>query len=148
MKEDIAKFVGKIKLLFVLLSVIAIPAIMICFVFAWGGIWYFWFIGSAVLVVYFIIYGLYALRISMGVVLGVEVTDKVIHLHTKRKTFTYDAKYGCKAVKVFPNRFVATFEAQDSRDNFTFYRHLPFKKYSAELFTEAEIDQFYPLIVG
>ena len=147
MKDGVEKYVKIVRQLFIIFNVIAIPAFMVCLVFAFSSFIAFYFIAPAVGILYFTIYGLYTMRVSLGVVIGVEVTEQVIHLKTPRKTFTYDAKTGCVAMKVYKNRFVGTFETQDSRDKFTFYRHPPFIPYSAEQFTAADMERIYPNFV-
>ncbi len=94
------------------------------------------------------VYGFYTMRVSLGTVLGLEMNDRVVYLHTKRKIFTYDVKMGCVAVKVKGNKFICTFETQDSRDKFIFYRHAPFSKYSDKQFTEDDISAFCPAFEG
>lgn len=144
MKDGVEKYVKIVRQLFIIFNVIAIPAFMICLVFAFSRFMAFYFIAPAVGILYFTIYGLYTMRVSLGVVIGVEVTEQVIHLKTPRRTFTYDARMGCVAMRVYKNKFVGTFETQDSRDKFIFYRHPPLISYSAEQFTAAEIERIYP----
>ncbi len=145
-KAGVVKYVRIMKKLFVIFSVIAVPAIMVCFVFMFSRYAAFYFISPALIVFYLIVYGLYAMRVSMGAVLEVHVTKEVVHIRTKRKTFTYDAQNGCVDMKVYKNKFVGTFQTQNSRDKFTFYRRVLFSKYSEEQFTERDIEHFYPRI--
>ena len=49
-------------------------------------------------------------------------------------------------MKVYKNKFIGTFQTQNSRDKFTFYRRVLFSKYSEEQFTERDIEHFYPRI--
>ena len=146
-KAGIVKYVSIMKRIFVVFSIIALPAIMVFFVFAFSRIFAFYFIAPAAVVLYLAAYGFYALHVSMGTVIGIEVTDKVVHLKTKRKTFTYDVRQGCVDMKVTPRKFVGTFETQDSRDKFTFYRRVLFTKWSEEQFKKEEIALFYPRIL-
>ena len=144
MKDGIVHYVKTVKKLFLIFSLIAIPAFMVSLVFAFGKVVPFYFIAPAIAVVYLIIYGFYAMRVSMGTVTGIEVTDKVVHLHTRRKTFTYDVKAGCVEVKTYKNRYVGTFQTQNSRDKFIFYRRALFSKSYMEQFTAEEIRSFFP----
>ena len=146
MKPDLVKYVRIVKQLFVVFSVIAIPAFMVCLVFAFEKMPVFYYLTPAIGVGYFVVYGLYTMKISMGLVLGIEVTEQVVHVKTKRKTFTYDVKEGCVAVKVTNKKFICTFRTQNSEDKFVFCRHLPFKQWSAEQFTENDIRAFYPAL--
>lgn len=132
--------------MFVIFSCVALPALMVCLIFAFAGYAAFWFIAPAVFVVYLVVYGAYALILSMGTVIGFETTDKVVYVRTKRKTYTYDVKRGCKEVKATKRKFVCTFETQDSRDKFTFLRKVMFTKSYEEQFTAEEIAAFYPAI--
>lgn len=132
--------------MFVIFSCVALPALMVCLIFAFSGYAAFWFIAPAVFVVYLVVYGVYALVISMGTVIGLETTDKVVYIKTKRKTYTYDVKRGCKKVKATRRKFVCTFETQDSRDKFTFLRKVLFAKSYEDQFTAEEIAAFYPAI--
>ncbi len=145
-KPAILNYVKIWKKFFVLFSIVAIPALMVCLVFAFMKAMAFWIITPAIFVVYLTVYGFYALRISMGAAIGFETTDKVVHVITKRKTYTYDVKRGCVGVKATKRRFVCTFETQDSTDKFTFYRRVMFAKRYEEQFTPEEIASFYPRI--
>lgn len=145
-KPAIEKYVGIMKRLFLLFSAVTLPALMVCFVFALLKYAAFWIISPVLAVLWFTVYGLYAMHVSMGTVLGMEITDKVIHLRTKRRTYTYDARSGCVAVKATKRKFVATFETQDSRDKFVFYRRVLFAKSFEEQFTPSEIALFYPAV--
>lgn len=144
MKSGIVKYVSVVRKMFILLSCIVLPAVMVMLVLAVSGYTMFAYLAPALLIVYFFLYGCYALRVSMGTVTGVEITKEVIHLYTKRKVFTYDAESGCVELKTYKNKFVGTFEGQGSRDKFIFYRRVLFSKYSEEQFTLAEIRNFYP----
>ena len=142
------KFVRLMKKLFILASCVLWPALMVLVALAIGlegaprvvyGI-----AAGIVLILFFVIYGFYAMHVSMGTVLAVDTTDKVVHLTTKRSVFTYDVHRGCVAVVAKHRRFVCTFETQNSRDKFVFYTRAPFSKYSDSQFTEADIRRFYP----
>ncbi len=146
------KFVKLMRILFLLLTIVIVPVVMILTALACNvkGVpcVILSVIVAALVVFWLTVYGFYAMRVSMGTVLGTEITDKVVHLHTKRKIFTYDVKMGCVAVKVRGNRYVCTFETQDSRDKFTFYRHAPFSKFSDRQFSEDDIAAFCPGFEG
>lgn len=145
-KKGVLKFVKIVKRLFIAMSVILLPLIMICLVYAVSGYAAFWIITPVLVVAYFVAYGFYAMRLSMGTVTGVEITDKVVHVRTPRKTFTYDVRMGCIGVKVKKNAFVCTFQTQDSRDTFIFYRRVLFSPSYQEQFTREEVARFYPKI--
>ena len=145
-KPAVLKYVKFCKKLFILFSCVAIPVTMICLIFAVTGYAAFWFITPAIAIVYLTVYALYALYVSMGTVIGFETTDKVVHVRTKRRTYTYDVKRGCKKVKTTKRKFVCTFETQDSRDKFIFYRKVLFARSYEDQFTLEEISSFYPSI--
>lgn len=145
-KQSIKKYVDILKSLFVAFSVLVIPSFMVCLVYAFTGALAFCIIAPVLGVAYLVVYGCYALRISMGTVIGTEITDKVVHLKTKRKTFTYDVRMGCVDVKVKKNKFIATFQTQDSRDKFVFLRRFAVFGNGAEQFTVEEIRAFYPAL--
>ncbi len=145
-KPAILKYVNICKRLIVIFGVIAIPAFMICLIFAFMGYAAFWFLAPAILIVYLVAYGIYAVRVSMGTVIGIETTDKVVYVRTKRTTYTYDVRQGCKEVTATARKFVCTFETQDSRDKFTFYRKIWFTPSYETQFTAEEIAAFYPEI--
>lgn len=145
-KPAVLNFVKIWKKLFILFSIVAIPGIMVCLVFAFMKAMAFWIIAPAAILIYLTVYAVYALHISMGAAIGFEATDKVVHVITKRKTYTYDVKRGCVDVKVTKRKFVCTFETQNSRDKFTFYRRVMFAKRYEEQFTPEEIASFYPRI--
>lgn len=146
-KSGPTKYVSVMKKLIVIALVLAVVIAFPCLVLglhaSGGAKIIFLVVAALVLVAYFVFYAFYALNVSMGTVLEIEVTDKVVHLITKRKTFTYDVKMGCVAVKAKGNRYVCTFETQDSRDKFIFYRRAPFTSFSDEGFTEEDIRRFY-----
>lgn len=145
-KPAILRYVKFWKKLFVIFSCVALPALMICLIYALIGYIGFWFVSAGIAVVYLVIYGLYAIFISMGTVIGFETNNSVVYVRTKRKTYTYDVKRGCKAVKANRRKFVCTFETQDSRDKFTFLRKVMFARSYEEQFTAEEIAAFYPAI--
>lgn len=143
-KESIANYVRIMKKLFVIFSCFMIVAIMVSLTFAFNQFVAFYVIAPLLIVAYLVAYGFYAIRVSMSVVIAVEVTDLVIHLKTKRRTFTYDAKAGCVAMKEKRGSFVGTFRTQDSEDKFVFLRHVPFTKSYETAFTEEDMRLIYP----
>ena len=143
-KALIVNYVRLVKKLFVIFSCVMLPAVMVCLIFAFGGSIAFCILAPALIIAYLTVYALYALRVSMGIVLGAEVTESVVHLKTKRKTFTYDARCGCVGVKVKKNKFVCTFRTQTSEDTFTFLRRVPFAKRYEEGFGEDEMRRIVP----
>lgn len=138
------RYVKIMKKAFRIFAVFAIPAFMVFLVFALSGAAAFWIITPVFGVLFFVVYGLYAMRVSMGVVIGMELTDRVVHLKTNRKVFTYDVHRGCVAVKICGNRYICRFRTQDSSDSFIFYRRAPFSKFSDTQFSEADIRAFFP----
>ncbi len=140
------KYVRSVKKAFVIFSCFALPAMMVCAVFAFLGYVGFWFVLPAVIVVYLVVYGYYAMYVSMGTVIALEVTDQVVHLTTKRKIFTYDVQGGCIGVKAKNGKYVATFRTHDSQDSFIFYTHVPFSRHYEAAFDKEDLRAFYPLI--
>lgn len=145
MKEQpfVIRYVRAMKRCILLLSCIAIPAIMVCAVFAFLGYIGFWIVTPVALVAYLALYGWYALRVSMGTVIGTEVTDTVVHVKTKCTVYTYDVKSGCIAVRQKKNCWIATFRTQTSQDSFIFYRRAPFSRPYETAFTQEDIDAFW-----
>ncbi len=148
MKEGVVKYVKIVKRLFIAVSVVAIPALMVSLVLAFSHRVLCYYLAPAIAVAYFVLYGYYALRVSLGTALSVETTDKVVHIKTKRKTFTYDLDGGCVSLKTYKNKFVGVFESQTSREKFVFYRRVLFSKYSEEQFTEEDLRPFLPAETG
>lgn len=146
MKEGILRYVNIVKKLFIAFSVVVLSAFMISMVFVFNKFFAFYFISPALLLVWLVAYGFYAMRVSMGTVIGVEVTPELVHLKTKRKTYTYDVKTGCEKIRAYKNKFVGTFSNSTSRDKFIFYRRVLFSKYESEQFTEEDVARFYPRI--
>ena len=146
MKEGIAKYVKIIKRLYVVFTIVMLVAIMVSAVFMFNKFFAFYFITPALLITWLVVYGCYALRVSMGTVLQIEVTKEVIHLKTKRKTYTFDREHGCEKVEVKGNKFIGTFVTEKSRDKFIFYRRVLFSAYQNEQFTKEDIALFYPQI--
>ena len=147
-KENVANFVRLAKKVFVIFSCVMIVAIMVSLTFAFSRVFAFYIIAPLLIVLYLVAYAFYALRVSMSIVIAVEVTDQVIHLKTNRKTFTYDAKTGCVAVKENKGSFVGTFRTQDSEDKFVFLRHVPFTKRYEVAFTEDDMRLICPAAFG
>ena len=145
-KQAIKKYVDILKILFIVFSVVVIPSFMVCLVYAFSGALAFCIIAPVLGVVYLVVYAFYALRVSMGTVIGTEITDQVVHLKTKRKIFTYDVHMGCVGVKIKKNKFIATFQTQDSRDKFVFLRRFAVFGNGAEQFTVEDIRAFYSAI--
>ncbi len=140
------KYVKLVKRAFVIFSCFAFPVMMVCAVFAFLGYAAFWFILPAVIIVYLVIYGYYAMYVSMGTVIKLEVNDQVVHLTTKRKTFSYDVNGGCVGLKAKNGKYVATFRTHDSQDSFIFYTHVPFTKRYETAFSKEDLRAFYPAI--
>lgn len=142
------RFVKRMKRLFLVLSIVLIPVIMIVFVLAVnsaGGARIGFFAGgAAALILYLALYCVYAMKVSMSTVLALETTDKVVYITTKRGTYTYDVLMGCVGAVKKGKKVVCTFETMDSRDSFVFYLHAPLSKYSDGQFTEKDIRSFYP----
>lgn len=143
-KKGIQRYVDVLKKLFIAFSVVVIPAFMVCMVYAFTGALAFCIITPVLGLLYLFVYATYALRISMGTVVGVETTDKVVHLKTKRKIFTYDVSAGCVEVKIKKNKFICTFQTQDSRDKFVLLRRFAFFGNGEEQFTAEDIRAFCP----
>lgn len=145
-KDGPVKYVRRIKAAYTLFSALFIVAFMVLLVFAFNGSDVgkpvFFSVAAVLLIGYFISYGFYTSRVTLGTVLGIETTDLVVHLHTLRKTYTYDVHMGCVGVREYKNRFVAVFETQDSRDSFIFYKHAPLSSYSDGQFTLSDIARF------
>lgn len=146
MKEGVLKYVNTVKKLFIAFSVVVLSAFMVSAVFAFNRFAAFYFIAPALLLLWLVVYGLYAMRVSMGTVIGVEIANEVVHLKTKRRTYTYDLERGCESVRIKNNKFVGTFATERSRDKFIFYRRVLFSKYHEEQFTVEDIARFYPKI--
>lgn len=146
MKEGILKYVRIIGKLYIAFTVVVFAVIMVCLVYAFNQIYAFYIITPALIVLWLVVYALYALRVSLGTVVGIEVTDEVVHLKTKRKTYTYDRERGCENVRIKGNKFVATFANEKSRDSFILYRRVLFSKYQDEQFTVEDVASFYPQI--
>lgn len=146
MKSGAEKYVAIMKRLFVAFSVVLFLAMAVFLMFAYYGFLGCILVTAALALLWIVVYGFYAMRVSMGTVIGMSVTEKMLYLVTKRKVFTYDAAEGCIGMVRKGNRFIGTFETQDSRDKFIFYRRAPFSKYSDGQFTEEELRAFCPLI--
>lgn len=144
MKEQpvVIRFVKTVKKIFVIFSCFAIPVIMVCAVFAFLGYIGFWIVTPLVLIAYLAVYCWYAMHISMGTVIGIEVTDQVVHVKTRRGLYTYDAERGCTAVCRKRHAWLVTFCTQTTKDKFIFYSRVPFAKPYETAFTQEDIDLF------
>lgn len=140
------RYVKIMKKLFWVFAAFCLPALMVCLVFAFSGAMAFVIIAPAVGILFLVVYALYAVRISMGVVIGMEVTDKVVHIKTNRKTFTYDVHGGCIAVKSSGSKYICKFRTQNSADSFIFFRRAPFSKPSDSQFSADALRPFFPRI--
>ena len=93
-QPTVLRYVRSMKKAMVIFSVFAIPAIMVCAVFAFLNYIGFWIVTPVAVIAYLAVYAVYALRVSMGTVIGLEVTNDVVHVKTKRAVYTYDVKSG------------------------------------------------------
>lgn len=143
-KEGIVRYVRTVRKLFIALSVVVIPLFFVCLTFAIARYAAFWIITPVLGIAYFVLYGVYVMRVSLGTVIGVQLTQEVIHVRTLRKTYTYDRQAGCVSVKKKGKKFVATFRTQDSEDSFLFYNRVLFSPYHEEQFTADEMSLIYP----
>ena len=143
-KPIVANYVRRMKKLFVIFSFVMIPAVMISLIFAFNGVFAFYIVAPVLAVAYLVAYGFYAMRVSMSVVIAVEMTDVVVHLKTKRKTFTYDAKMGCVAMKAKKGKYIGTFRTQNSEDKFIFLRRVPFTKRYEVAFSPEDMRLLFP----
>lgn len=148
MKAGVAKYVKIMKRLMFACGAILLPTLMVLLVFTVNSENKGLFISLVVVdaLLFFTLYGFYTVRVSLGAVLQLETNSKMMYLKTSRKVFSYDLKRECVKMKIYPNRFVATFRTQDSEDSFTFYRHVPFTPYQEEQFTMEEMRQIFPQI--
>ena len=146
MKEGVLKYVGIVRKLYIAFTAVVFVLLMVSLVYAFHRIYAFYIITPALFLLWIVVYALYALRVSMGTAVGIEVTDEVVHIKTRRKTYTYDRERGCEKVAVKKNKFVAYFSNETSRDSFIFYRRVLFSKYREEQFTVEDIAKFYPRI--
>ncbi len=144
MKEPILRYVKFMKKIVLLVCIPLLILIAISLIFSFMGVIGFMIIGGASVIALFSVYGWYQIFFSMGTVTNFEMTKEVVHIHTRRKTFTYDAVGGCVGVKETPRKYICTFATQDSEDKFTFYKKVPFMKPYEACFTEEEILRFYP----
>lgn len=145
-KGGAVKYVRRMKKIFILFSIVVLPTLMTLLVFAFNGTALgkpiFFTASAVVLIGYFVAYGFYTMRVTLGTVLGIETTNEVVHLHTSRKTYTYDVNMGCVGIKEHKNRYVAVFRTHDSRDSFIFYKHAPLSSYADGQFSERDISRF------
>ncbi len=147
-KPGVERFIKIVKRIFIGVSCVWIPGVMVCLVYAFEGAMAFWIISPAVIIAYLAMYIFYALHYSMSAVIGYELTPEVIHIKTKRKTYTYDRENGCIGAEAHKNKYVCTFATQDSVDKYIFYLRVPFSKAYEEQFTEEEILKIYPKLHG
>ena len=145
-KPILVKYVNRFKRWFIGVSAVLLCSTMICLVFAFAKWVPFYFVTPVLIIGELVFLGYYELRVSMGTVIGIEVTDEVVHIKTKRRTFTYDVRSGCVGVKADASKFVATFQTQDSRDSFVFYRRVPFSRGYDPAFTADDLRTFYPAV--
>lgn len=145
-KSSVANYVRLVKKIFVIFSCVMIPAIMVFLILAFNRFVAFYVLAPVAIVAYLAVYAVYALRVSMGIVIAVEKTDLVVHIRTKRKTFTYDANMGCVALKEKNGKFIGTFRTQDSEDKFIFLKHVPFTRRYETAFTREEMRLLFPAV--
>ena len=145
-KAGIVRYVNIIKKLFVAFSVVMLPVFCICLFYAVQRYVAFWIITPALVVVYFVVYGVYAMRVSMGTVTAIQIVGSSVRVYTKRKMFLYDLSDGEISVKEKPNKFIVTFRTSDTQDSFLFYRRVAFTPYHEEQFTKNDILSIYSVL--
>lgn len=144
MKESIFRYVKAVGKITLVLRIALILFSLVALVLAFSGYIGYMILAGASIVAYIVIYVVYAMKISMDIVLEANTTKEVVHIRVKRKIFTYDAVTGCIGVKEYAKKYVCTFQTQDSVDHFTFYKRAPFAKPYEEGFTERDIRAFCP----
>lgn len=97
-KEGIVRYVRTVRKLLIAFSAVAVPLFFVCLTFAIARYAAFWIITPVLGVLYFTLYGVYVMRVSLGTVLGVQLTEELIYVKTLRKTFAYDRREGCVSV--------------------------------------------------
>lgn len=143
MKASIVRFVKIVKNIVTLVCAALAVFSMIALVFAFSGYLGFIILAPIGIVAFLVVYGFYAVKFSLDVVLGVEMGAQTMLIKTKRKTFTYGLG-DCVSVKEYDKKYVCTFQTQDSSDRFTFLKRAPFSKPYEEGFTEEDIQKIYP----
>ena len=147
-KEGVVKYVNIVKRLFMAFSIVMIPFFLFCLFLAVRPYAAFWIITPAVAVLYFVVYGFYAMRVSMGTALGFQIVGSTVRVQTKRKTFIYDLSDGEIFVKESSRKYIVTFRADGAQDSFIFYRRVAFTPYHEEQFTKEDIRLIYSAAGG
>ena len=143
-KEGIVRYVRTVRKLLIAFSAVAVPLFFVCLTFAIARYAAFWIVTPVLGVLYFTVYGVYVMRVSLGTVLGIQLTEELIYVKTLRKTFAYDRREGCVSVTKKGKKYVATFRTQDAQDSFLFYSRVLFSPYCEEQFTAEEMSMIYP----
>ncbi len=147
MKTPIVRYLKFVKNIVTFLCVALGIAIFISLGFAFSGYIGFMIIAPALMVVFLVIYGIYAVKFSLDLVLAVECGSKTLVITTKRKSFTFGLD-ACTDVKETDRKYVCTFRTETSEDKFTFLKRAPFMKPYETCFTEEDIRTFYPDFEG
>ena len=143
MKACIVRYIRIVK--YIVTAICAALGVfsMVCLVFAFNRYLGFIILAPVAILSFLIVDGVYAVKFSLNIVLGVELGAQTVLIKTKRKTFTYGLDE-CVGVREDRKKYVCTFQTQDSKDTFTFLKHAPFSKPYEEGFTDEDICLFYP----
>ena len=147
MKAPIVRYVNLIRRICTVILAVLFVCTMISLLFAFNRYIGFMILAPVFFILFLALYGVYAVKIGLNTVIGLEVTEEVIHVKTRRKTFTFDAG-SCSGVKETDRKFVCTFLSEGASDSFTFLRRVPFAKAGEEGFTEEDIRLVYPGFVS
>lgn len=147
MKEPIVRYLKFVKKVVAVVCVLLAAAIFVSIGFAFSGYIGFMIVTPVLMAAFLTVYGIYAVKFSLNLVLGVEYGKQTLTIRTKRKAFSYG--FGaCEDVKEKENKYVCTFGTQDSVDKFTFLKRVPFMKPYETCFTEEDIERFAPAFQG
>ncbi len=142
-KQPILRYVKLIRNIVTVVCALLAIFSLIALVYAFQGYMGYIILAPVGIVLFIAVYAVYASKISLDTVLGIEVAKNTVHIITKRKTFTYDLQSGCTEVKESDKKYVCTFVTQDSEDKFTFYKTVPFKKPYEVCFEDRDIGVFF-----
>lgn len=143
MKEPIVRYVKFVKKVVAVVCVVLAIAAFVSVGFAFSGVIGFMILAPVFMIAFLAVYGVYAVKFSLDIVLGVEYGKKTVELRTKRKTFTFGLD-ACESVKETEKKYVCTFCTADSEDKFTFLKRVPLMKPYEVCFTEEDIRKFKP----
>ena len=143
MKQDILKFIKRVKNVFIVAELLILIAAMTLFGFAasGNGILFLPFAGCIVCFVALIV--LYLAKVKYALVYELSFDGGVVNVKTKGGAYTFLPEQ-VEKVLYDKSRFILYIYKEAEREKFVLLRRVPLDRYRTEQFSAGEVAQFFP----